>query len=57
MTLAALDRFVEQLFEIMKRFTTALSQAGIEYRLIGGIAFIFACQQTEPDRRAPYQRY
>jgi hypothetical protein len=48
MTLAALDRFVEQLFEIMKRFTTALSQAGIEYRLIGGIATFLHVNERSP---------
>ena len=31
LALTAYDRFVEQLFEVMKRFTAALSQAGIEY--------------------------
>jgi hypothetical protein len=48
MTLASLDRFVEQLFEIMKRFTTALSQAGIEYRLIGGIATFLHVNDRSP---------
>ncbi|HLN03734.1 MAG TPA: hypothetical protein VK335_30890 [Bryobacteraceae bacterium] len=38
LALTAFDKFVEQLFEVMKRFTGALSQAGIEYRLIGGMA-------------------
>jgi len=48
MTLASLDRFVEQLFEIMKRFTTALSQAGIDYRLIGGIATFLHVNERSP---------
>jgi len=38
LTITAYDRFVEQLFEIIKRFTSALSQAHIEYRIIGGMA-------------------
>lgn len=38
LTLTAYDTFVEQLFQVMKRFTDALSQAGIEYRIIGGMA-------------------
>ena len=48
MTLAALDRFVEQLFEVMRRFTTALSQAGIEYRLIGGMATFLHVNERSP---------
>ncbi|PYT32714.1 MAG: hypothetical protein DMG57_00810 [Acidobacteria bacterium] len=38
LTITAYDRYVEQLFEIIKRFTSALSQAHIEYRIIGGMA-------------------
>jgi hypothetical protein len=34
----AYDRHVEQLFDVLNRVTTALRQAGIEYRVIGGIA-------------------
>jgi hypothetical protein len=32
------DRHVEQLFDILNRVSTALREAGIEYRVIGGIA-------------------
>jgi hypothetical protein len=32
------DRHVEQLFEVLNRVSSALRQAGIEYRVIGGIA-------------------
>jgi hypothetical protein len=32
------DRHVEQLFEVLNRVSTALREAGIEYRVIGGIA-------------------
>ncbi len=38
LSLTAYDSFVEQLFQVMKRFTDALSQARIEYRVIGGVA-------------------
>jgi hypothetical protein len=38
LALTAYDSFVEQLFEVMKRFTDALSNSGIEYRIIGGMA-------------------
>jgi hypothetical protein len=36
--LTAYDTYVEKLFDTLKRFTTAMSQAGIEYRVIGGMA-------------------
>jgi hypothetical protein len=32
------DRHVEQLFNVLNRVSTALREAGIEYRVIGGIA-------------------
>jgi hypothetical protein len=34
----AYDRHVEQLFDVLNRVTTALREADIEYRVIGGIA-------------------
>lgn len=34
----AYDRHVEQLFDVLNRVATALREAGIEYRVIGGIA-------------------
>ncbi len=34
----AYDEHVEQLFEVLNRVSSALRQAGIEYRVIGGIA-------------------
>lgn len=48
LTLTAYDRFVEQLFEVMKRFTNALSQAAIEYRIIGGMAVFLHVRDREP---------
>jgi len=38
LALTAYDNFVEQLFEVMKRFVDAMSKAGIEYRIVGGVA-------------------
>ena len=38
LALTAYDTYVEKLFDTLKRFTVALSQAGIEYRVIGGMA-------------------
>jgi hypothetical protein len=38
LALTAYDTYVEKLFDTLKRFTIALSQTGIEYRVIGGMA-------------------
>ena len=48
LTLTAYDTFVEQLFQVMKRFTDALSQAGIEYRVIGGMAVFLHVRDRQP---------
>jgi len=37
LALTAYDRYVERLFDRLTRFTTALTKAGIEYRIIGGM--------------------
>jgi len=37
LALTAYDTYVEKLFDTLNRFTTALSKAGIEYRVIGGM--------------------
>jgi len=46
----AIDRHVEQLFEVMKRLHAALTKAGVEYRIIGGMAVFF--QVSERDANA-----
>jgi hypothetical protein len=38
LALSAYDTYLDQVLDVMKRFTGALAQAGIEYRLIGGMA-------------------
>lgn len=38
LTIAAYDRYVEQLLETVRRLAQALAQADIEYRVIGGVA-------------------
>jgi len=38
LTIAAYDRYVEQLLETVRRLAEALGQAGIDYRVIGGVA-------------------
>ncbi len=48
LALTAYDRFVEQLFDVMKRFTMALSQAGIEYRVVGGVAIFLHVYERRP---------
>jgi hypothetical protein len=48
LTLTAYDTFVDQLFEVMKRFPSALAQAGIEYRVIGGMAVMLHVRDRDP---------
>ena len=38
LALSAYDTYLDQLFDVMKRFTGTLAQAGIEYGVIGGMA-------------------
>ena len=42
------DRHVEQLFEPLRRFTAALSNAGIEYRIVGGVAVYLHVNERDP---------
>jgi len=44
----ALDRHVEQLFEVMDRLHTALAKAGIAYRIVGGMAVYFQVSERDP---------
>jgi hypothetical protein len=48
LTLTAYDTFVEQLFAVLKRFTGALAKAGIEYRLVGGMAVLLHVRDRDP---------
>lgn len=44
----AYDRHVEQLFEVLNRVAAALREAGIEYRVIGGVAvFLHVAERDE----------
>jgi hypothetical protein len=38
LALSAYDTYLDQLHDVLKRFTSALALAGIEYRVIGGMA-------------------
>ena len=40
-TATAYDKHVEQLFEVMKRVHAALTNAGIDYRIVGGMGVFF----------------
>jgi hypothetical protein len=44
----AYDEHVEQLFEVLKRVTSALRAAGIEYRVVGGVAVFLHVSEKDP---------
>ncbi len=48
-TAKALDLHVEQLFTLLDRLHSALTNAGIEYRVIGGMAVFFQVSARDPD--------
>lgn len=47
-TATAYDRHVEQLFDVLHRVTAALRSAGIDYRVIGGVAVFLHVSQRDP---------
>lgn len=48
-TAKSLDAHVEQLFTLLERLHSALTDAGIEYRVIGGMAVFFQVSARDPD--------
>jgi hypothetical protein len=48
-TAKALDIHVEKLFTLLERVHSAFSNAGIEYRVIGGMAVFFQVSARDPD--------
>ena len=48
-TVAAYDRQVEQLFELMRRIHAALTMAEVDYRIVGGMAVFFQVSERDPD--------
>jgi hypothetical protein len=44
----AVDRHVEQLFEVLQRLHSALTRAGIQYRVIGGLGVFFQISPRNP---------
>ena len=45
----AADRHVQQLFETMARIHGALTKAGVEYRIVGGMAVFLQISERDPD--------
>jgi hypothetical protein len=48
-TAKALDLHVQQLFDLLERLHSALAKAGIEYRVIGGMAVFLQISARDPD--------
>ena len=53
------EKRVEQLFDLAGRVEAAFAAAGLDYRVIGGLAVYLYVEEAEPDagRRAPHARY
>jgi len=47
-TARAVDKHVEQLFEVLRRLHDALTRAGIPYRLVGGLGVFFQVSGRNP---------
>lgn len=48
-TAKALDLHVQKLFDLLEHFHSALTNAGIEYRVIGGMAVFLQISARDPD--------
>lgn len=48
LTIAAYDRHVEQLFDVLSRLAKALFEAGVEYRIVGGVAVFLHVHDKDP---------
>ena len=48
LTITAYDRHVQQLFDVISRLARALAQAGIEYRVVGGVAVFLHVHEHDP---------
>ncbi|MGH7268447.1 MAG: hypothetical protein ACREMB_26815 [Candidatus Rokuibacteriota bacterium] len=48
LTIAAYDRHVEQLFDVLSRLTRAFAPAGIDYRVVGGVAVFLHVHARDP---------
>jgi hypothetical protein len=47
-TITAYDRHVQQLFDTIDRLARALAQAGVEYRVVGGVAVFLHVYERDP---------
>ena len=48
LTIEAYDRHVEQLLETVRRLVQALAQAGVAYRVVGGVAVFLHVHERDP---------
>jgi hypothetical protein len=48
LTIAAYDRHVEQLLDTVRRLAHALAEAGIDYRIVGGVAVFLHVHERDP---------
>jgi hypothetical protein len=48
-TATALDKHVEQLFDVLRRLHSALTEARIEYRIVGGLAIFLQVSERSHD--------
>ena len=48
LTITAYDRHVQQLFDVISRLAQAFAQAGIEYRVVGGVAVFLHVHEHDP---------
>ena len=49
-TIAAYDIHVEQLFEKIRRLHAAMAEAGLPYRLVGGVAVFLQVFERDPGK-------
>ncbi|HWY49652.1 MAG TPA: hypothetical protein VNX70_19855 [Bryobacteraceae bacterium] len=47
-SLSAVDEYFERMFELARRVHTGLTQAGIEYRIVGGVAVFLHINELDP---------
>jgi|ERR1700722_955932 len=47
-TLSAVDEYFERMFELARRVHAALTQAGIEYRIVGGVDVFLHINELDP---------
>jgi hypothetical protein len=54
----AYDRHVEQLLELLHRVISTLTNAGVQYRVIGGVAVFLHISERDPlESRTTYSRH